>query len=166
MAPDPFPPGALVGTYEVIRPLSAGGNAQVYVAWDPGLHREVALKVLSTNSLGDPDRLARIQKEARVLDLEGGQSEAAGELAPGVEMLGWTRDGQDLLVVEPGQWPLRVDRRSLRNGGRTFVRELGTAGGPAPARVDRVRMSPDGQAFAHSVLRVTLSDLLVAQGLE
>ncbi len=56
-----------MGGYEVLRPLSAGGNASIFVGFDPMLHREVALKVLSGPLARDPDQLARIQQEARVL---------------------------------------------------------------------------------------------------
>ena len=74
MPPDTFPPGSLGGTYEVNRPLSAGGNA--FLSW----------------ALGRQDR-------------------------------------------------------------------------PPQARADRMRMSPEGKLLALSLLRVTLSDLLVAKGL-
>ena len=101
-----------------------------------------------------------------VLDLESGAVKDVGALPLGTELLGWTSDGQSLYFVELGRWPIRVERIALRDGRRTFDRELGAKGGPAPARVDRVRMSPDGKVMAYSLLRVTLSDLLVAQGLE
>jgi hypothetical protein len=101
-----------------------------------------------------------------VLDLEENTVKEVGELPAGNELLGWTPDGQSVFFVEIGRWPIRVERIALRDGRRTFVRELGTKGGSAPARVDRVRMSPNGKAVAYSLLRITLSDLLVAQGLE
>ena len=101
-----------------------------------------------------------------VLDLERGASQAVGALPTGKELLGWAPEGQALLVVEPGRWPLRLERMALRDGSLRPERDLGPGTGPAPARVDRVRMSPDGKAFAYSLMRVTQSDLLLAQGLE
>jgi hypothetical protein len=102
----------------------------------------------------------------KVLDLADGTLQDVGSLPTGTELLGWTSDGQGLYLVEPGHWPIRVERMALRDGRRTFDRLIGAKGGIAPARVDRVRQSPDGQAIGYSLLRVTLSDLLVAQGLE
>lgn len=60
-------PGAQVGGYQVLRALSSGGNAAVYVGFDPVLRREVALKVLTGAQAHDPSQLERLRQEARVL---------------------------------------------------------------------------------------------------
>jgi serine/threonine protein kinase len=44
-----------------------GGMGEVYRARDTKLNREVALKVLPDNFALDPDRLARVRREAQVL---------------------------------------------------------------------------------------------------
>ena len=62
-----FQPGARFGNYEITRLLGIGGMGEVYRATDTRLQREVALKVLPTPFLDDADRLARFQREARVL---------------------------------------------------------------------------------------------------
>ncbi len=60
-------PGTRLGPYEVAAQIGAGGMGEVYPARDPKLNRDVALKVLPDDSAQDPDRLARFQREARVL---------------------------------------------------------------------------------------------------
>jgi serine/threonine-protein kinase len=60
-------PGSRFGSYEVTARLGAGGMGEVYRARDPRLDRDVALKVLPTAFIEDPDRLARFQREAKVL---------------------------------------------------------------------------------------------------
>ena len=47
--------------------LGAGGMGEVYRATDTKLAREIALKVLPPGMAGDPDRLARFQREARAV---------------------------------------------------------------------------------------------------
>ena len=59
--------GSRVGIYEVTGKLGEGGMGQVYRAHDSSLDRDVALKVLPETFLADPDRLARFQREAKVL---------------------------------------------------------------------------------------------------
>jgi eukaryotic-like serine/threonine-protein kinase len=51
--------------YELRGLLGRGGMGQVYRAWDPRLHREVALKVLHDQADADPERLRRFVAEAR-----------------------------------------------------------------------------------------------------
>src|SRR6516162_1393592 len=63
----PLTPGARVGPYEIVAPLGAGGMGEVYRARDTKLDRDVALKVLPDSFVHDPDRLARFQREAKVL---------------------------------------------------------------------------------------------------
>ena len=60
-------PGARLGPYEVISPLGAGGMGEVYRARDTKLARDVAIKVLPESLASDPERLARFEREARML---------------------------------------------------------------------------------------------------
>jgi len=60
-------PGAHIGPYEVTALIGEGGMGEVYRATDPNLKRSIAIKVLPAPVSGDPDRLARFQREAEVL---------------------------------------------------------------------------------------------------
>jgi len=62
-----LPLGARLGVYEVLSPLGAGGMGEVYRARDTKLGRDVALKILPEAFARDPDRLARFEREARLL---------------------------------------------------------------------------------------------------
>src|SRR6478736_2840038 len=59
--------GARLGDYEIRARLGAGGMGEVYRARDPALHRDVAIKVLPAAFATDPERLARFEREARLL---------------------------------------------------------------------------------------------------
>lgn len=59
--------GTRIGSYEIVAALGAGGMGEVYRAKDPALGREVAIKVLPDAFAGDPDRLARFEREAKAL---------------------------------------------------------------------------------------------------
>jgi serine/threonine-protein kinase len=59
--------GQSLSHYEILDPLGAGGMGDVYRARDKKLGREVAIKVLPEEFSSDPDRLARFEREARVL---------------------------------------------------------------------------------------------------
>jgi Tol biopolymer transport system component len=63
----PLSAGMTLGPYEILAPLGAGGMGEVYRARDTKLKREVALKVLPEAFASDPDRLARVQREAELL---------------------------------------------------------------------------------------------------
>jgi tetratricopeptide (TPR) repeat protein len=58
-------PGACLGAYNVLSLLGVGGMGEVYLAEDPRLGRQVALKRLSATRLGAPDASERLLHEAR-----------------------------------------------------------------------------------------------------
>ena len=60
-------PGATLGFYSVTAKIGQGGMGEVYRAHDTKLDRDVALKVLPEAFTADPDRLARFEREAKVL---------------------------------------------------------------------------------------------------
>ena len=62
-----FSAGTRLGLYEVIALIGQGGMGEVYRARDTKLGRDVALKVLPDLFADDPERLARFQREARVV---------------------------------------------------------------------------------------------------
>ena len=59
--------GSKLGHYEILSSLGAGGMGEVYRARDTKLGREVAIKLLLEEVSADPERLARFEREARVL---------------------------------------------------------------------------------------------------
>jgi len=59
--------GARFGPYEVLSALGVGGMGEVYRARDTRLGRDVAIKVLPETFTSDQDRVARFQREAKVL---------------------------------------------------------------------------------------------------
>ena len=60
-------PGTRIGPYEVIDVIGAGGMGEVYLAHDAKLQRRVALKILPEMFAADAERLARFEREARML---------------------------------------------------------------------------------------------------
>jgi eukaryotic-like serine/threonine-protein kinase len=62
-----FSSGSRLGPYEVVASIGSGGMGEVYRARDTKLNRDVALKILPEISTGDPERVARFQREAQLL---------------------------------------------------------------------------------------------------
>lgn len=58
---------ANIGPFTIERELGRGGMGVVYLARDTRLDRQVAIKSLPAHLAQDPDRLARFQREAKVL---------------------------------------------------------------------------------------------------
>jgi serine/threonine-protein kinase len=59
--------GSTLGHYEIVSSLGAGGMGEVYRAKDTKLGREVAVKLLLEEVSADPERMARFEREARML---------------------------------------------------------------------------------------------------
>lgn len=87
-----------IGRYEIKRELGRGGMATVYLAYDPVLERDVALKLLPNYFAHDPEFSARFEREAKTV--------AALEHGSIVSMYDYGEDGE---------WPYFVMR--LMKGG-------------------------------------------------
>src|SRR5512138_3513334 len=99
----PLTPASRIGPYEVLSPLGAGGMGEVFLARDPRLGREVAIKALPDAFAHDPERLARFEREARTLASLKHPSIAA---IYGLE----EADGHRYLVLEYVPGPTLADR--------------------------------------------------------
>ena len=102
-------PGTRLGAYEILAKLGEGGMGQVFRARDTRLGRDVALKVLPPLAAGDPDRLARFDREARALaalnhpniaQIYGVEADAPGREARGhTALIMELVDGDDLSAL-------------------------------------------------------------------
>jgi serine/threonine protein kinase len=61
----PIEPGTKLGRYEIRSQIGAGGMGEVYLARDPKIGRDVAIKVLPSALSDDKERLARFEQEAQ-----------------------------------------------------------------------------------------------------
>src|SRR5262245_12089360 len=57
--------GRVIGHYEIVSFLGAGGMGEVYRARDSRIGRDVAVKVMPPALAGHPERLRRFEQEAR-----------------------------------------------------------------------------------------------------
>src|ERR1700680_643614 len=122
--------GTKLGSYQVTAQIGAGGMGEVYRAHDTKLRRDVAIKVLPEAFAHNSQRLARFQREAKLLaslnhtnvatihDIEdsNGTSNLVMELVPG-EML------QARIKSEGAEGPRALKGRTIlcwlrRNPGR------------------------------------------------
>src|SRR5690242_2905486 len=122
--------GSRFGAFEIVASLGAGGMGQVYRARDLKLNRDVAIKVLPDLVAGDPDHLARFQREAQVLAALNhpniahihGLEESNGILALVMELVdGRTLDEllarpEDRTLTSSGQQHSGARRSSARSG--------------------------------------------------
>jgi len=101
--------GQTLGSYVVSGRLGEGGMGEVYRARDQKLGRDVALKVLPALFTSDPERLARFEREARVLASLNHPHIGA---IYGLE----ESDGIRALVLELVEGPTLADRLARRQG--------------------------------------------------
>ncbi len=59
--------GQTLGSYEILSPLGKGGMGEVWRARDQKLGREIAIKTLPEEFAKDEERLARFEREAKLL---------------------------------------------------------------------------------------------------
>ena len=102
--------GRTLGHYRIVEKIGEGGMGEVYRAHDERLDRDVAIKVLPVAVAGDPHRLARFEREAKLLASLSHQNIAT---LHGLE----EHDGQRFLVMELAE-------------GETLAERI--AGGPIP----------------------------------
>jgi len=125
----PLAAGTILGNYEIVAPIGAGGMGEVYRARDIRLARDVAIKILPASLANDSDRMRRFEHEARAV---------AALNHPNVLSVFDTgaQDGVPYLVTE------LLEGESLRQ-----ILERG----PLPVRraVDFARQIADGLAAAH-----------------
>jgi serine/threonine-protein kinase len=121
--------GKQLGSYTVVEPLGAGGMGEVYRATDTKLDREVAIKVLPDSMAHDPERVARFEREAKVLAQLNHPMIAA--------IHGFDKaDGRRFLVLELVEGPTLADRLE---SGRLSVEEC----------LDIARQIAEALEFAH-----------------
>ena len=95
-----LPRGAVLGRYVVLHPIGRGAMSTVYVAYDPDLDRQIALKVVATGQgsrdvlLSEARHLARLEHPhvVRIYDagLTGERMFIAMELVDVVPLLQWS----------------------------------------------------------------------------
>ena len=116
-------PGSRLGTYEIVDLLGVGGMGEVYRARDRKLGREVAIKVLPEEFARDPGRVARFEREARMLAAVNHPTIAA--------IYGAEQDGDDAL-----------HRHGARRGRDARAAPLDRGARPSPTRCASPRRSP------------------------
>ena len=120
--------GRTLSHYRITAALGAGGMGEVYRATDTTLGRDVAIKVLPAEVAGDPERLARVRREAQVLAALNhrniaaihGLEEADGTPFLALELV----PGEDLYARRPGEGPRLRPRQGL-DGRRRDGRVVG-----------------------------------------
>lgn len=60
-------PGTHLGPYEILAPIGAGGQGEVYKARDSRLDRFVAIKILPSDFAAEENGRERLQREARAV---------------------------------------------------------------------------------------------------
>ena len=114
--------GTLIGPYEIIGWIGAGGMGEVYRARDSRLGRDVAIKLLSEAFATDANRLNRFEQEAR-----------AAVLTPArpTSLRNCWRENRSAAVSRAGHWrrakPSTTRVRSRRGSPLRTTRASSTA---------------------------------------
>ena len=110
--------GTAFGPYEIVGAIGGGGMGEVYRARDTRLRRQVAIKVLPESVSRDRDRIARFEREARVL---------AALNCPGIATIYGVEQNNGLtgLVLELVEGPTLAER--LKGGPLEIAEALNVA---------------------------------------
>ena len=112
--------GRTLGGYQLQALLGAGGMGEVYCARDEKLGRDVAIKVLPPGFTSDADRLARFEREARMLAALNHPNICA--------IYGFEKaDGVQFLVLELVEGDTLAERLRSRKGGLALGEALAIA---------------------------------------
>ncbi len=104
--------GKTISHYKVLEKIGQGGMGEVYRATDTKLNRDVALKILPEPFTQDPQRLARFEREAKLLASLNHPNIAAIyglEEADGVRFLSLERVEDETLAEQLTKRPLPVE---------------------------------------------------------
>jgi serine/threonine-protein kinase len=121
--------GQTISHYRVIEKLGAGGMGVVYRAEDTRLNRQVAIKILPDVFAGDPEFLARFEREARLLASLSHQNIAA---IHGLE----EADGKRYIVMELAE-------------GETLAKRIRSSPLPVDEALAICRQIAEGMEAAH-----------------
>jgi serine/threonine-protein kinase len=125
--------GSRFGPYEILALVGSGGMGEVYRARDTRLDRDVALKVLPERFAGDPDRLARFEREAKAV---------AALAHPNILVLHdfWVHEGHTCAVMELLEGETLRDRlrRSTLSWRKAVEIAAGMAEGLAAAHAKNI----------------------------
>jgi serine/threonine protein kinase len=131
-----------LGPYEILAPLGAGGMGEVYRGRDTKLDREVAVKVLPAALAHDPERLARFEREAKVLASLNHSNIAQ---IYGVQ----EADGYQALVMELVPGRTLAEAIGVRGQASGVGKETGGRGIPLQAALGYASQIVDALSAAH-----------------
>jgi len=130
---DPYLGTKILNQFRLERVLGAGGMGVVYQAWDEGLGRKVAVKILHRDLITKKDIVARFHREAQIAH----QLDHPGIVR--VVLFGQLADGNLYLVLEHLEGPtlleaIERDRRFLPARAVKVVTQIGDAVGYTHAK--------------------------------
>jgi hypothetical protein len=76
----------------------------------------------------------------------------------------WSADGRSLFVYRRNELPARIARVDVESGRREPWKEIAPADRTGLDRIDSIRMTPDGRAYAYGYTRI-LGSLQVVRNL-